>query len=365
MKKLVLIFLVSAFLFPSEVLFPQQLVNAITGYVKDKNSGEPLMGANVFLSNTLWGTTSDKEGYFAIKQLPPSNYEIVCSIIGYDPLKEFVVVKSNMRTNVNFFLEEKIYEFDDVTVKAEEPDVWLKQMEIFRKYFLGRKYFADNCVIENEYDISFKETEDYFYAFCDKQIRIRNNALGYVLECVLFSYEFNKNTWELKYVMKPKFTEMIPVDSVEHDDWLWNREEAYYGSLRDFLAQLVNDELPYGDFALIKVRKDRLTGSDRATSSFGKVAFYHSEESLMQFLDSTLSYDSLTTEYVFTTDQPVYVDYHGYKSSFLLPAGKVELNSYGYPQSVLSINVFGDWASYGAAEMLPELYELKFRNNME
>ena len=38
----------------------------ISGYVLDKDTQEPLIGVNVFVSGTLWGASTDENGYFQI-----------------------------------------------------------------------------------------------------------------------------------------------------------------------------------------------------------------------------------------------------------------------------------------------------------
>ena len=42
----------------------------ISGFIYDSKSGESLPGANIFLENTNYGTTSDLDGYFIILDIP-------------------------------------------------------------------------------------------------------------------------------------------------------------------------------------------------------------------------------------------------------------------------------------------------------
>ncbi len=57
----------------------------INGTVTDSISGEPLIGANVYVSynGNLVGTTTDVEGYYVLKPLQPGMYDVAVSFMGY------------------------------------------------------------------------------------------------------------------------------------------------------------------------------------------------------------------------------------------------------------------------------------------
>lgn len=66
MKKqhcLVWMFLVLGMILSSEEAWSQ---GKIVGHVKDKNSGEPLIGVNVMILNTHFGAATDQEGDYII-----------------------------------------------------------------------------------------------------------------------------------------------------------------------------------------------------------------------------------------------------------------------------------------------------------
>jgi hypothetical protein len=58
----------------------------INGTVTDSISGETLIGATiqVMLSGKSFGTTTDIEGYYALKPLEPGMYDVKVSFIGYE-----------------------------------------------------------------------------------------------------------------------------------------------------------------------------------------------------------------------------------------------------------------------------------------
>src|SRR5258708_837459 len=55
----------------------------LSGYVTDSKNLEPLPFANVFISNTTIGSTSDERGYFKLSNVPIGQSELVISFIGY------------------------------------------------------------------------------------------------------------------------------------------------------------------------------------------------------------------------------------------------------------------------------------------
>ncbi|MCX6280878.1 MAG: TonB-dependent receptor [Bacteroidetes bacterium] len=56
---------------------------ALSGHVTDKETGESLPGATVYLPDLKSGTTTDKDGFYKLRDLPNSNIVVQVSFIGY------------------------------------------------------------------------------------------------------------------------------------------------------------------------------------------------------------------------------------------------------------------------------------------
>jgi len=96
-----------------------QTTGKIAGKVIDKDTGEPLAGANVILLHTLSGAAADANGYYFIINIPPGSYDIQVSMIGYTPVKmENVRVSVNATTNLSFELEKTVLQGEAVVVTA-------------------------------------------------------------------------------------------------------------------------------------------------------------------------------------------------------------------------------------------------------
>ncbi|MCI0493862.1 TonB-dependent receptor [candidate division KSB1 bacterium] len=91
----------------------------ITGRVTDKN-GQPLPGSNVILVGTNLGAATDLGGYFNVINIPPGNYQVRFSFIGYkNRVVQDVQVKVDQTTTLDAVLEESTIEGEAVTVTAE------------------------------------------------------------------------------------------------------------------------------------------------------------------------------------------------------------------------------------------------------
>lgn len=98
----------------------------IAGTVTDKQTGEPLIGANVIVKGTNLGAATDMKGSYYILRLPPGKYDVVASYIGYHTITvKNVEVSVDITTRINFRLESKAIEFPTLTVVAEKPLVQL------------------------------------------------------------------------------------------------------------------------------------------------------------------------------------------------------------------------------------------------
>ncbi|MBL0138260.1 MAG: carboxypeptidase-like regulatory domain-containing protein [Bacteroidetes bacterium] len=55
----------------------------LSGYLKDSNTGEALIGANVFITNTKSGTVANSYGFYSISVPKTDTLGVVYSYLGY------------------------------------------------------------------------------------------------------------------------------------------------------------------------------------------------------------------------------------------------------------------------------------------
>lgn len=97
----------------------------ISGKVVDKDTGEPLAGANVIIQNTNMGAATNLRGEYFIINVPVGTYTIVARYLGYEALeKSGIRAIQDMTTTLNFDLASEVMELGEVvTVTAERPMV--------------------------------------------------------------------------------------------------------------------------------------------------------------------------------------------------------------------------------------------------
>ena len=102
------IFSVLLFLVCSITSFAQY--GTVRGFVYDEKNGEPLIFTNVYLQKTTYGCATDLNGYFTITKIPPGNYTLLVTAIGYDTLAQNISVKAGEFQNLKLYVHESAYQ---------------------------------------------------------------------------------------------------------------------------------------------------------------------------------------------------------------------------------------------------------------
>ncbi|MFZ1749281.1 MAG: TonB-dependent receptor, partial [Saprospiraceae bacterium] len=91
----------------------------ISGYVKDKTTGETLIGANVFnVDNTSQGTVTNTYGFYSIS-LNSGTYKMGFSYLGYED--QYFELELNKNIELNIALSEGVI-IEEVVISAEKDD---------------------------------------------------------------------------------------------------------------------------------------------------------------------------------------------------------------------------------------------------
>jgi len=86
-------------------------LGAISGKVRDRETGEPLPGANVLIAGTKLGTATDQKGDFVFRGVPAGEYVLQVSFIGYQSMRTKVSVmeKRSIAMRFRFWPEKSAY----------------------------------------------------------------------------------------------------------------------------------------------------------------------------------------------------------------------------------------------------------------
>jgi outer membrane receptor for ferrienterochelin and colicins len=103
----------------------------IIGKITDARTNNSLPGANIQILGTIYGASSDQEGTFVIKKVPPGIYSIRVSMIGYRNLvRKDIFVGYNKIIEINFELHETPIAFDPIVITAGKTKQRLDQVPV-------------------------------------------------------------------------------------------------------------------------------------------------------------------------------------------------------------------------------------------
>jgi len=105
----------------------------IAGKVTDRETKEPLVSANITIEGTTLGATSDVEGRFTILAVPPGEYTVKASYVGYQTItQQKIRVSSGLTTELNFDLPPEAVQVPQVVIVAERPLIKKDQTNTLR-----------------------------------------------------------------------------------------------------------------------------------------------------------------------------------------------------------------------------------------
>jgi hypothetical protein len=92
----------------------------IYGKILDQQSGEELVGANVLLVGTSLGASTDIDGKFTVRNVPPGTYSIRISFVGYQSkVVSGFEAKAGETAKLDVALSAEAYDVEEVLVTAE------------------------------------------------------------------------------------------------------------------------------------------------------------------------------------------------------------------------------------------------------
>lgn len=100
----------------------------LSGFLKDAKNGEVLIGANVYVQgNNALGATTNLYGFYSLS-LPPGNYQIAFSYLGFITKIQEVDLSKDVRLNVDLSDDSRILEEVVITSERKDDNVRSTQM---------------------------------------------------------------------------------------------------------------------------------------------------------------------------------------------------------------------------------------------
>ena len=140
LKKIAVLF--SLMLLLSVNLFAGE-TGKISGYVVDKSTGEPLIGANVILEGTYLGGATDVDGYYFIINVPPGKHRMIVSSIGYNrTIIKDIIVNVDRTTQIDVSLSSESITLDEEVVVTAEKPLIVKDLTSSSRTAFGRRSYG-------------------------------------------------------------------------------------------------------------------------------------------------------------------------------------------------------------------------------
>lgn len=118
-----LFFLILTLLVAANIIFAGT-TGKISGTITDSETGMPLPGVNVMVVGTSMGAATNIDGYFVILNVPPGNYSLRATMIGYAPQEyKNVRVRIDLTSKVNMKLKSIVLSGQEVVVVAQREVV--------------------------------------------------------------------------------------------------------------------------------------------------------------------------------------------------------------------------------------------------
>lgn len=99
----------------------------ISGYIKDASNGEALIGVSVFVTETKGGGVTNEYGFYSIT-LPPANYTLHYSYVGYSTITKTIALDKNVRTDIE--LSGEAEQLQEIVVQAEIEQANVQNLEM-------------------------------------------------------------------------------------------------------------------------------------------------------------------------------------------------------------------------------------------
>ncbi|MEI6751563.1 MAG: carboxypeptidase-like regulatory domain-containing protein [Paludibacter sp.] len=93
--------------------------NSIQGVVTDSETGESIIGCNISIQGTSFGTITDKKGEYTLKNIPNGTYNVIFSFISYEKkIQKIVISKGNTINTNNIVLKPTSTQIKNVVLTA-------------------------------------------------------------------------------------------------------------------------------------------------------------------------------------------------------------------------------------------------------
>lgn len=101
--------------------------STLSGYLKDAETGEELIGASVYIKSLKAGTISNEYGFYSLT-VPKGKYDVTFSYIGYQDVTKNIDLTKDVKINISIKTTNK--QLGEVEIKGERRNQNVEQVEM-------------------------------------------------------------------------------------------------------------------------------------------------------------------------------------------------------------------------------------------
>ncbi|MBN1755950.1 TonB-dependent receptor [bacterium] len=213
----------------------------IRGQVINQHTGEPLIGANIIVTGTKQGGSTDLDGFFFIPNLPKGKHEVRISMMGYESTIKMATLKNEEdEKELKIYLKEVSIQGEPVIITASKKEQKLQESPVSVTVAQADELNVNNAITMEDLMKNIAGVSMY-----DSQVSIRNSS-GYaygagtrVLLLIDGVPALAGDTGEIKW-------DSLPIQQIERVEVVKSAGSALYGS--NAMGGVINIITKEGDY---------------------------------------------------------------------------------------------------------------------
>lgn len=95
---------------------------SVRGFIKDKETGQPVFPITIGLEGTEYGGTTDNSGYYSLTKVPAGNYNLVIISMEFKAIKEAITIVNGQVLTKNYMVEKDGMEMSTLEINSRKAD---------------------------------------------------------------------------------------------------------------------------------------------------------------------------------------------------------------------------------------------------
>jgi hypothetical protein len=94
----------------------------IRGFVYEQETSEPAIYTSVYLKGTTNGVQTNLDGYYSITRVPPGDYVLMVTSVGFDTIKEPITIKAGDILTKKLYLRKSAIQMKEIEISGENEE---------------------------------------------------------------------------------------------------------------------------------------------------------------------------------------------------------------------------------------------------